>query len=66
MVCAVSASRETETLPHPQRVRLHPPVGGNLDLDQRQYLVNAASRDLRRHRERSQMIAPGASGVEVV
>src|SRR6266545_1545291 len=63
---AEQRGRQPESLAHAKGVGPHPPVGRILELDLSQHLVGAMGRNLCRGRERSQVVAPRASGVEVV
>ena len=56
---------EAEPLPHPERVALHAPVRRAVELDEPQHLVDARVGMPGRARERPQVVAAGAAGVEV-
>ena len=55
---------QRQPLPHPQRVALHPPLGGAGQLDHLQHLVDPPWRDPPRRRQSPQVVAAAAAGVE--
>src|ERR671919_1605693 len=63
---AEQRGRQAESLPHAERVRLHASAGCGVELDEFQHLVAAAGGELRRERERAQVVTSRAARVEVV